>query len=117
MANPPGQGAADGLGVVPSITMPPARIVLADPPLVSALLGSLNPETINAWILCVGIDVKTGVALGVDELPGGLEFSLSDGLGVDEEGGGAAEISVCPLPGAEVSKSPVVGRLRVDAKV
>ena len=74
MANPLGQGAADGLDAVPSVTMPPVRIVLAGPPLVSALLGSLNPETINAWILCVGIGVEAGVALGVGELPGGLAF-------------------------------------------
>ena len=88
MCSPFGQGAADTMGVVPSATMPPVKIMFAGPPLLRALPGSLSPETINAWILCV--DVEVGVAVRVSEPPGGLEIGVGDRPGVGLDGGGGA---------------------------
>jgi hypothetical protein len=112
MANPLGQAAADGPGIVPSVTIPPVKMRLAAPPLVSVFLGSLSPETIKAWILCVGVGVEIGVAVGVGEPIGGLVSG--DGLGVGGDGGGGAETSVGPGPGSHVRKPPDVGRTTND---
>ena len=115
MSSPFGQGPADAVGVVPSATMPPVKIMFADPPLLRVLLGSLSPETINAWILClgvgIGVGVEIGVAVGVGEPPAGLAVEVRDGLGAGGDRGGGAETSVGPLPGLNVANSPVVGRL------